>query len=93
MADTATTSRIEYAGPDFFQDPHVYYRRWRARGPVLRVRFDDGGACWVVIGYAEGRAALADPRLHKSYEGAVRLLRTGSGAGAGARRATGAGAR
>ena len=50
----------------FFADPHRAYREWSARGSVHRVRFPDGRTGWVVTGYAEARAALADPRLRKS---------------------------
>ena len=52
--------------PEFFADPHRFYRRWSEDGPVHRVRFPDGRVGWVVTGYAEARAALADPRLRKS---------------------------
>ncbi|MRH88324.1 cytochrome P450 [Nocardia sp. SYP-A9097] len=57
--------KIETIGADFFDDPHAHYRRWRERGPVRPVRFPDGVIRWVIVGYAEGRAALADPRLQK----------------------------
>ncbi|MQY17140.1 cytochrome P450 family protein [Nocardia macrotermitis] len=57
----------ETLGADFFADPQSYYRRWRARGPVHRVRFPDGTDRWVVIGYPEARAALADSRLCKDF--------------------------
>ncbi|MFI6041478.1 cytochrome P450 [Nocardia sp. NPDC051321] len=75
MADTEAQDRIETVGGDFFRDPQVYYRRWRERGPVLRVQFSEGMPQWVVIGYAEGRAVLADPRLHKSIAGIVEVMR------------------
>ncbi|WP_067562455.1 cytochrome P450 family protein [Nocardia acidivorans] len=65
MVDSETTDRIETLGADFFADPHAHYRRWREYGPVRRVRFPDGVIRWIILGYAEGRAALADPRLHK----------------------------
>ena len=51
---------------DFFADPHRHYRAWSAHGSVHRVRFPDGKTGWVVTGYAEARAALADPRLRKA---------------------------
>ncbi|MGW7530081.1 cytochrome P450 family protein [Streptomyces sp. NPDC054783] len=47
-------------------DPHPVYARLREQGPVHRVRLpgweDDA---WLVVGYEEARAALADPRLAK----------------------------
>ena len=60
------TAHVEEPGPAFFTDPHRFYRRWGEHGPITRVRFPDGKVGWVVTGYAEGRAALADPRLRKS---------------------------
>lgn len=63
--DIDATPGIETLSEDFFADPHAYYRRWRAQGPVLRVRYPGGVPQWLIIGYAEARAALADPRLHK----------------------------
>ncbi|WP_245718326.1 cytochrome P450 family protein [Nocardia miyunensis] len=59
----------ETLGADFFADPQSYYRRWRARGPVHRVRFPDGTDRWVVIGYPEARVALVDSRLRKDIFG------------------------
>ncbi|MEW2514218.1 cytochrome P450 [Streptomyces sp. NPDC046870] len=50
------------------RDPHPMYARLRERGPVHRVRLAmPGGAweTWLVVGYEEARAALADPRLAK----------------------------
>ncbi len=66
MADSEVANRIEEVGADFHADPQRYYRRWRESGPVHRVRLADGVDGWVIIGYAEGRAALNDPRLRKS---------------------------
>ncbi|MCR6485524.1 cytochrome P450 [Amycolatopsis sp. OK19-0408] len=50
----------------FFADPFRHYRAWSEHGSVHRVRFPGGKAGWVVTGYAEARAALAEPRLRKS---------------------------
>ncbi|MEU7143706.1 cytochrome P450 [Nocardia sp. NPDC046473] len=75
MADIEAQDLIETVGADFFEDPQVYYRRWRERGPVLQVQFSQSMPVWVVIGYAEGRAALADPRLHKSVAGMMEVVR------------------
>ncbi|MFQ3558646.1 cytochrome P450 [Streptomyces gramineus] len=49
-------------------DPHTVYARLRERGPVHRVRWPLPDAChetWLVVGYEQARAALADPRLVK----------------------------
>ncbi|MEU2062420.1 cytochrome P450 [Streptomyces sp. NPDC013455] len=50
------------------RDPHPVYARLRGQGPVHRVRLaTPTGAweTWLVVGYEEARAALADPRLAK----------------------------
>ncbi|MFI7499899.1 cytochrome P450 [Streptomyces sp. NPDC049687] len=55
-------------GDGFRRDPHSVYARLRERGPVHRVRLPTPDAhheTWLVVGYAEARAALADPRLSK----------------------------
>ncbi|TWF93689.1 cytochrome P450 family protein [Saccharopolyspora dendranthemae] len=56
----------ELTAEGFDVDPQACYRRWAEHGPVVRVRFADGRAGWVVTGYAEARAALTDSRLSKS---------------------------
>jgi cytochrome P450 len=76
MDDIETADRIELVEADFHADPHRYYRRWRERGPVHRVQFTDAVPVWVVIGYAEGRAALADSRLRKSATEIFQVLRS-----------------
>ncbi|WP_208778653.1 cytochrome P450 family protein [Streptomyces griseorubiginosus] len=55
-------------GDAFRTDPHPVYARLRERGPVHRVRLpgvDAHHETWLVVGYEEARAALADPRLSK----------------------------
>ncbi|MFG3206975.1 cytochrome P450 [Streptomyces sp. NPDC048192] len=48
------------------EDPHPVYARLRERGPVHRVRLPGWeDASWLIVGYAEARAALADTRLAK----------------------------
>lgn len=74
MADTTAAARVESIGADFFDDPHAHYRRWRAAGPVHRVCFPDDVVRWVVVGYAEARVALADPRLRKDMATAAAIL-------------------
>ncbi|MFF5251382.1 cytochrome P450 [Streptomyces leeuwenhoekii] len=59
-------------GDAFRTDPHPVYAELRARGPVHRVRLpapDDAHPTWLVVGYEEARAALADPRLAKDPGG------------------------
>ncbi|MER6027603.1 cytochrome P450 [Streptomyces sp. NPDC001851] len=47
-------------------DPHPVYARLREQGPVHRVRLPDWeDPAWLVVGYEEARAALADTRLAK----------------------------
>ncbi|MFJ6664602.1 cytochrome P450 [Streptomyces sp. NPDC091383] len=55
-------------GDVFRRDPHPVYALLRERGPVHRVRIphaDEDYETWLVVGYEEARAALADPRLSK----------------------------
>ncbi|MEU6213157.1 cytochrome P450 [Streptomyces sp. NPDC047023] len=44
-------------------DPHGRYAELRGMGPVHRTTTPEGEPVWVVTGYAEARAALADTRL------------------------------
>ncbi|MFG3497011.1 cytochrome P450 [Streptomyces sp. NPDC047928] len=53
-------------GPDFIADPYPSYAKLRESGPVHEVRGAEGDAFWLIVGYAEARAALADARLSKS---------------------------
>jgi cytochrome P450 len=43
----------------------------RATGPVHEVTVADGHAAWLVLGYYETRAALADRRLTKDMHAAL----------------------
>ncbi|RKN38276.1 cytochrome P450 family protein [Streptomyces hoynatensis] len=54
-------------GQDFARNPYEVFARLRARGPVQRVRTPAGYEAWLILGYEEARAALADPRLVKAY--------------------------
>ncbi|OKI01025.1 cytochrome [Streptomyces sp. CB02923] len=70
-------------GPDFVADPHPYYAKLRAQGPVHRARVPEFDVMdvWLVVGYEEVRAALADPRLAKDWtRAAVPLLGPGEDA-------------
>ncbi|MFF3613065.1 cytochrome P450 [Streptomyces sp. NPDC002580] len=58
-------------GARFTEDPHPVYAELRELGPVHRVRLPHPDArheTWLVVGYEEARAALADPRLAKDGE-------------------------
>ena len=59
------TVTVEYLGAEYFQDPYSVHARLRAQRPVSRVIMPGGMPAWLVTGYAEARAALADPRLLK----------------------------
>ncbi|GHE01063.1 cytochrome P450 family protein [Streptomyces alanosinicus] len=55
-------------GDELRRDPHTVYARLREQGPVHLVRppgADADYVSWLVVGYEEARAALADPRLSK----------------------------
>ncbi|MFC5286621.1 cytochrome P450 [Actinokineospora guangxiensis] len=86
MTQATGVVREEAIGPDFFDDPHKYYRRWRKGGAVLRVRRPNGLPHWLIIGFGEARAALADPRMRKDVTELYDILRRVSpdGKGAGA---------
>ena len=47
----------------FVQDPWPVYRRLRQAGPVQRVVLAGGDPVWLITGYDEALALLADPRL------------------------------
>ncbi|MFS0695236.1 cytochrome P450 family protein [Streptomyces nitrosporeus] len=52
---------------DFTANPYPYYAKMRAEGPVHAIRTDDFERIWLVVGYEEARAALADQRLSKEW--------------------------
>ncbi|MEU9566214.1 cytochrome P450 [Streptomyces sp. NPDC048161] len=54
---------------DFTANPYPYYEKLRAAGPVHTVRTDEFDRVWLVVGYDEARAALADPRFAKDWRG------------------------
>ncbi|MFH8473420.1 cytochrome P450 [Streptomyces sp. NPDC018000] len=56
---------------DFTANPYPYYEKLRAAGPVHTVRTDEFERIWLVVGYGEGRAALADQRFGKAWQGLV----------------------
>ncbi|MGI5479911.1 cytochrome P450 family protein [Streptomyces lavendofoliae] len=68
-----TVDLSEY-GEDFVADPYPYYARLRESGPVHQVRTALGNDVWLIVGHAEARAALADPRLSKAPSTAGRRM-------------------
>ncbi len=64
---------------DFFADPYRVYAAWRERSGAHRVAFPGGLDGWMVTGYEEGRAALADPRLRKASANETYLRKAGGG--------------
>jgi len=54
-------------GADFYQNPLAYFARMRDEGPVTPAVLPNGQRAWLVTRYADVRAALADPRLHKDW--------------------------
>ncbi|WP_416481946.1 cytochrome P450 family protein [Streptomyces sp. CL12] len=66
--DRRKTVDLGEFGDAFRCDPHPVYAMLRERGPVHRIRIphaDEEYETWLVVGYEEARAALADPRLAK----------------------------
>jgi cytochrome P450 len=66
---TARELAVEYLGADYYSDPYAVHARLRAQGPVTPVVLPGGMPAWLITGYAEARAALADPRLRKNMPG------------------------
>jgi pentalenolactone synthase len=55
-------------------------RTLQEAGPVHRVRTRTGDAAWLVTGYAEVRALLADPRLGRAHPDPAKAARSGDSA-------------
>ena len=51
-------------------DPFPLFAEVRARGPVHAVTLADGHEAWLVVGFAEARAALNDGRFSKDMQAA-----------------------
>jgi cytochrome P450 len=63
-------------GPDYFQNPLGHYAWMRADAPVSLAVIPDSWPAWFVTGYADVRAALADPRLVKDIRKMAQQGRT-----------------
>ena len=66
---TQANAVIEHLGAEYFSDPYSVHARLRERHPVASVIMPGGAPVWLVTGYAQARAALADPRLLKLPKG------------------------
>ncbi|MFE6041851.1 cytochrome P450 [Streptomyces sp. NPDC056452] len=53
--------------PDFTANPYPHYAKLRAEGPVHAVRTDTFDRVWLIVGYEEARAVLADQRFSKDW--------------------------
>ncbi|MER5552509.1 cytochrome P450 [Streptomyces sp. NPDC002793] len=61
---------------DFSANPYPHYAKLRAEGPAHAVRTDDIERVWLIVGYEEARAALADQRFSKDWRTAERFSAT-----------------
>src|SRR5277367_16441 len=66
---TEADAVVERLGAEYFSDPYSAHARLRARHPVAPVIMPGGMPAWLVTGYPQARAALADPRLLKTPRG------------------------
>jgi cytochrome P450 len=68
VAETEAT-QAEQLDAGYYQNPLAHFARMRGEGPVTPVLMPNGDRVWMVTRYADVRAALADPRLHKDWAG------------------------
>ena len=61
----------------FFRNPYAIYAQLRRRGPVQRVRTPGGMPVWLVLGAAEARSVLTDPRVSKDVRKAHHIFARG----------------
>jgi cytochrome P450 len=69
MTETTAHPEPEELGDGYFQDPLGVFGPMRDESPVTPVVFPSGERHWLITRYADVRAALADPRLHKDWAG------------------------
>jgi cytochrome P450 len=72
--DLHQTSELIALSRAFVQDPWPIYRQLRHAAPVQRAVLTGGAPMWLITGYDEARALLADPRLSTDYFGVRALL-------------------
>jgi cytochrome P450 len=71
MSTSLRHPALDAWGDYYRDDPFPLFAQVRAAGPVHRVRLADGHPAWLVVGYAEAKAALNDPRLSKDMHAAL----------------------
>ena len=64
-------SALDAWGDHDRDDSFPLFAHVRAAGPVHPVRLADGHPAWLVVGHAEAKAALNDPRLSKDMHAAL----------------------
>ena len=69
MTETSAPAEPRELGDGYFQDPLSVFGPMREESPVTPVVFPNGDRQWLITRYADVRAALADPRLHKDWAG------------------------
>ena len=69
MTETTAPLDPEPLGDGYFQDPLGVFAPMREESPVTPVLFPNGERQWLITRYADVRAALGDPRLHKDWAG------------------------
>ncbi|WP_084434239.1 cytochrome P450 family protein [Kibdelosporangium aridum] len=69
----------ESLGSEFVEDLQAFYRRLRPLGPVHQVIVWGGVRAWLITGYEEAKALLADHRLAKDHFKALKLFPPGLG--------------
>lgn len=72
-ADADRSGELRYPfAPRTFLQPAESLNRLRDRAPICKVALDGGDEAWLVTRYAEGHAALVDPRLAIWFPGMPR---------------------
>ncbi|MGP4018088.1 cytochrome P450 family protein [Saccharopolyspora sp. 5N708] len=65
MSTTEALTELPVFDAEFVRDLHARFEHMRAAAPAQRMVTQHGLPVWVILRYAEARAALADPRFSK----------------------------
>ncbi|MET8676335.1 cytochrome P450 [Streptomyces sp. NPDC004647] len=57
------TALLDPSDEAFARDPFPYYAALRSQGPAARIPLANGTYAWLITGYEQTRAVLADPRF------------------------------